>query len=228
MLLRVTALARRPSIDGIAAAGGLAVFGAGAIVASGGTVGPLERNVFEAINGLPSALEAPATAIQFLGTLAIGPIVAVAALSLGRGRLALAAAAVTAAKLVAERGVWELLVRERPGTTQVGAIVRGDVPTAGPSFVSGHVVLTTSLAWLVTPSLPRRWRPVPWIVVGGVAFSRIFLGAHNPLDVVGGAGLGLAIGALAQLVFRPPAHDRASAIADAASLSSSSRSTLAP
>jgi len=84
--------------------------------------------------------------------------------------------------------------------------VRGDVPTAGPSFVSGHVVLTSALAWIVTPALPPRWRALPWIVVGVVALSRIYLGAHNPLDVLGGAGLGLFLGATVDLVVRR--HDR--------------------
>jgi membrane-associated phospholipid phosphatase len=96
------------------------------------------------------------------------------------------------------------VVRERPGTTEPNAIVRGDTPTVGVSFVSGHVVLVTGLAWVVTPYLRGRWRWVPWGIVALVSFARIYLAAHNPLDVVGGLALGVVIGGSVNLIVGVP------------------------
>jgi undecaprenyl-diphosphatase len=163
-----------------------------------------ERAVFEAINGLPDTFEPVAEGVQFLGTLAIGPAVVIGALLFRRWRLALAAALVTATKLVAERIVWKVLIRERPAITEPEAIVRGGTATSGPSFVSGHVVLTSGLAWVMTPYLPGRWKTVPWVVVALICVARVYLGAHNPLDVVGGLGLGFAIGGAINLAVGVP------------------------
>jgi undecaprenyl-diphosphatase len=41
--------------------------------------------------------------------------------------------------------------------------------------------------------------------VGLVGIARVYLGAHNPLDVVGGIGLGLAIAGMWNLVLGVPA-----------------------
>jgi undecaprenyl-diphosphatase len=68
---------------------------------------------------------------------------------------------------------------------------QSDRNRAGPSFPSGHMVTNTIIAVYCTLFYRRRgW--LYWIVTGAIGYSRIYLGAHWPSDIVG--TLFLAIG----------------------------------
>ena len=184
----------------------LAVFVGCAVVAADGRVGPIERAAFHAVNGLPEGLYGPMLAFQYLGVLAMPLVVAVGALALRRWRLAVALVLVVPLKLATERLVKLLVQRERPGTTVPDAILRGVHP-GGLSFVSGHAIITFAIAGLLGLVLPRRWAVVAFVLATLNGVARVYLGAHNPLDVVGGAAIGLAIAATLDLVL-DVAHDR--------------------
>jgi membrane-associated phospholipid phosphatase len=177
----------------------LAVFVVCAVIVADGQVGPIERAVFHAVNGLPDWLYRPMLLFQYLGVLAMPLVVAVGALAFRRWRLAAALALVVPLKLALERVAKLLVERERPGTTVPDAILHG-VPSAGLSFVSGHAIITFAIAGLLALVLPRRWAIVAFVLATFNAAARVYLGAHNPLDVVGGAAIGLAIAATLDLV----------------------------
>jgi membrane-associated phospholipid phosphatase len=193
--------------DVVAAFAGLAVLAVGMLIVGDGEVPGWERSIFNAVNGLPEWLYWPLWPFQQLGAILIGPVVAVVALLLRRYRLALAALLCTIAKLALERVVKAMVSRQRPFTS-IGPEVemRGDVSSRGESFVSGHAVLIAALAAVIAPYLPGRWKVVPWVAVGLVMLTRVYVGAHNPLDAVAGAGLGLAVGSVVNLLVGVPAR----------------------
>ena len=197
---------RRPA-DAVTVVVGAVVLGAGMIAVRDWSVSDVEESVFDAINGLPGALYPVLWPFQQLGVLVVGPIAALVAACFRRFRLALLLLVATVAKLVLERAVKAVVSRARPATS-IGPDVelRGDVSRFGESFVSGHAVLITAIAGLVTPYLPGRWKVVPWVVVVLVAITRVYVGAHNPLDVICGAALGLVIAGVLNLLIGVPAR----------------------
>ncbi len=188
--------------------GAIAVVVGCMVIVRDGEVSSFEESLFHAVNDLPSLFDVPMFAVQMLGVLVVAPLAGVVALVLRRYRLAVALAALAPLKLLIEKGVIKALVeRQRPGTSVSDVVLRGDVPAEGLSFPSGHVMIAVGIAALIAPYLGTRWRLVAFAVAALVAISRIFLGAHLPLDVVAGAAAGLAVASALNLVTGVPTQD---------------------
>jgi undecaprenyl-diphosphatase len=72
---------------------------------------------------------------------------------------------------------------------------------SGPSFPSGHVILVAGVGCVVAANLSSTWWWVPIILTVLVMVGRVYVGAHNPLDVTAGLGAGLILGgAVATLI----------------------------
>jgi undecaprenyl-diphosphatase len=193
----------------------LALAGAGLLLlafsmraASADHISRAEMRVFHAINGLPDYLYKPLWLPMQLGNLVVGLLVGLGTAVVMRDvAIGIAVVIATLAKLLVERVVRDRMtafrdVRQRPGTSEPGARLRGDVPAAGASFPSGHVILAGAIAAVVSTGLPAAWVWVPWVLALTVAFARVYVGAHNPLDVTAGLGAGMLIGGLLDVLLR--------------------------
>lgn len=103
----------------------------------------------------------------------------------------LAAGAVTSAWLVAKE-VKELVDRERPSGAGLDVTVRDD--SVGLGYASGHSAVAFAMYAVAAPHLRPRWRKGAFGLAAFVALARIYSGAHLPLDIVGGASLGVILG----------------------------------
>lgn len=203
---------RRRWTDAAAALAAAAATAVCAWAVSSGKVGPVERSVFRVANGWPDVLQWPLWVFQTLGVLGMPLIVAAVAAAARRWRLALALVVLVPLKLGIEREVLKALVqRERPGTTIPGAVLR-DVPSAGPSFPSGHAVIAFGILVLLSPYLRRRWQVLVLALALLNSVARVYLGGHAPLDMVGGAAAGILVGAALNLALGVPAPSRAAAV----------------
>jgi membrane-associated phospholipid phosphatase len=209
----VTTYERRP-FDAWVILGALVVFLASLEVARSGKVPGWERAIFHVVNGLPEWLYRPMWLMQLVGLLLVPLVVAIVAAILRKWRLAICLVVFIPLKLFFEKAVVKHLVeRERPATSIcAGNLDCGHfrhVPLEGLSFVSGHAVISFGVATLLAPYLTRRWQVVAYGLAVLNITARVYLGAHNPLDVVGGAALGVGIAALLNLIAGVPVRQHA-------------------
>ena len=157
-----------------------------------------EARAFRAVNGLPDALHAPAWAIMQLGTLGAAPAAAGAAWLAGDPELAGRLLASGTGTWALSKLVKQVVRRPRPAALLAGTRCRGR-EAAGLGYLSGHAGVAIALGAAAFPHLGPSGRALTVTAIPVVGLTRVYVGAHLPLDIAGGAALGLVVEALVSL-----------------------------
>jgi undecaprenyl-diphosphatase len=170
----------------------LILFAVGAIIAHRHTLVGLELSVFRLINDLPDALRPLFLVLTIVPeSLWIGVAGVVVTFVLRMYRPAWQLAVATIGGYGAAFIGKHVIGRARPGELISDVHVR--VHETGMGYPSGHTMMITVLVLSLWPYLPRGWRWLVALLIPAMALSRLYLGVHSPLDVVGGFAVGAGV-----------------------------------
>ena len=181
---------------------GAAAVAVTALAARRGRVSPGEARAFRAVNGLPDSLRVPAWAVMQCGTLGAAPAAAGLAWLAGERDLSGRLLASGTGTWVLAKLVKQAVRRPRPATLLPGIRCRGR-QAAGLGYLSGHAGVAAALGAAALPRLGPPARALVLAAIPAVGLTRIYAGAHLPLDIAGGAALGLAVDAAVSLARHP-------------------------
>ncbi len=101
--------------------------------------------------------------------------------------------------MISSRAIKYTVKRLRPCNTEQVHVIRRVHCGSGYSFTSSHAANHFGLACFLVLTLGRtlpssRWWLWTWATI--IGFAQVYVGVHFPLDIVGGALLGIALGIL--------------------------------
>ncbi|MET8087197.1 lysylphosphatidylglycerol synthase domain-containing protein [Micromonospora sp. NPDC005237] len=162
-------------------------------------VPPWERDLFALLNHLPAGLAPVLVLVMQLGSypaVFVTAAAAVVARRIGTAWSLLLAGNLAYWLAVAVKAA---VARQRPAALLADVVLRETI-TGRFGYPSGHVAVATALALVAARAGGPRWRRAAWAVIGLVAVARIHVGAHLPVDVVGGFLVGWLAVCLTRLV----------------------------
>jgi membrane-associated phospholipid phosphatase len=185
----------------VIAVGSLVLIGCG-LLARGPLTGS-EISIFQAVNELPQGLYAFVWPLMQYGTFITIPVLALIAFAFRRFRLGWAMLLAGTSVYLLALLVKQTVERGRPGWLLKGVEERERFGAESLGFPSGHAAVAAALTVVVAVHLSKRWAIAAVILACAVMFGRMYVGAHLPLDLVGGAALGAIAGGVANLLIPP-------------------------
>lgn len=159
-----------------------------------------ELDLIEAVNGLPDWLYVVIWPFMQYGVFVTIPIATFVAWFLRRRRLAVLLGVSGVSIYLLAKVVKQVVDRGRPDAFLNTVIEREHFAEGSIGYTSGHVAVAATIATLTIIHLPRPFKEITVALVLIVVFGRMYVGAHLPLDLVGGLAMGIAAGTLAMLV----------------------------
>jgi len=181
---------------------GLVALGITWIAALPADISGLEEGGFRLFNNLPDWIEFPGWPIMQLGSILAVPIVAITCAILFRDwwRIPIQVTAAGVGAWLIAKVLKDLVDRGRPEAFLSDVNLRP--AWDGLGFPSGHSAVAFAIAVVLVAAVAPRMRTTIWTIAVLTGLLRIYTGAHFPLDVVGGWGLGAAVGAIVELSWR--------------------------
>jgi undecaprenyl-diphosphatase len=136
--------------------------------------------------------------VSFIGRGAFVWLIAGAVLTIARrmrrSELLRLALSILLASTLADQALKPLMHRERPYVSTPQIQILDELPDDA-SFPSGHAASAFAALYVLSRVVPAG-RLVWWGLALAIAYSRVYVGVHYPLDVIGGAILGWCCGML--------------------------------
>jgi len=189
-------------------AGGLVVLVVTALVAAAGPPGSVEAEMFRWFNDPPRAVGAVMALVNPLlrpAGLTLLIIAALVVLSLTRRdvfwRIFAAGSAAGILAYLLDNAMKVVVDRGRPPVYLSDVLFHG-YPTdpRGSGYPSSHTAVAVAVVVGAWPWLNRTYRILGAATAALISLNRMYVGAHFPLDIVGGAAVGFVCGGIVLVV----------------------------